>query len=357
LVSGTLRRKLQSQFGDAGHGFVLLASAWPAYHHNDVYRWASRGWIVSRIVGPLAVDGFYGLGGVTFKAPPGARARFGTATRGTYGRAVSRFIIAYLEQPGGGDIQVNLDGKPVRSLKTDAPRKRFASSEVTTVDGEHQLELVSRGSGTVRAFGVVLERDRPGAVLDAIGIQGARIRFLDKQDDAHWAEQLRWREPNLLIFQFGANESADGFAYPMSDYQATMKEVLAQSKRAVPDAGCLVVGAMDRAHKVDDALRTLQIIPLIVERQRAVAAEVGCAFFDTFEAMGGRGSMANWVRRGLGQADMTHPTAVGAEIIGNWLYRALVKGYRGFLEGGQEAPQSKGPAESSDRLPPAREAK
>ena len=59
-VSGTLRRKLQATFGDAGHGFVLIANAWPAYFHNDVSRYATAGFNVSRIVGPYAADGFYG---------------------------------------------------------------------------------------------------------------------------------------------------------------------------------------------------------------------------------------------------------------------------------------------------------
>ena len=40
-VSGTLRRLLQSRFGDAGHGFTLIANAWPAYFHNDVERYAT----------------------------------------------------------------------------------------------------------------------------------------------------------------------------------------------------------------------------------------------------------------------------------------------------------------------------
>ena len=61
-VSGTLRRKLQATFGDAGHGFVLIANAWPAYFHNDVSRYATAGFNVSRIVGPYAADGLYGLG-------------------------------------------------------------------------------------------------------------------------------------------------------------------------------------------------------------------------------------------------------------------------------------------------------
>jgi lysophospholipase L1-like esterase len=201
---------------------------------------------------------------------------------------------------------------------------------VRVPDGEHELEVVTAGR-EVRIFGIMLERDGPGVVLDAIGIQGARIRFLDQQDDAHWQDQLRARAPHLLLYQFGANESSDGFAYPMSDYNRTMQDVLRQGKKALPDAGCLVIGAMDRAQKRDELLVTMEVIPAIVKEQRSAAAEVGCAFFDTYQAMGGAGAMASWVRRGLGQADLTHPSGLGSEIIGTWLHRALVKGYKDWL--------------------------
>jgi lysophospholipase L1-like esterase len=332
LVSGTLRRKLQKHFGDAGHGFVLLASPWPGYFHNDVYRWASSGWKVSRIVGPLAQDGLYGLGGVSFKAPPGARARFGTAKKGRYGRNVSRFVVSYLEHPSGGELAINIDGTPHSVVSTASPSKRSGFAEIRVPDGEHELELVSGQGGMTRAFGVVLERDVPGVVVDAVGIQGARIRFIDKQDDAHWSEQLRARKPALIMYQFGANESADGFAYPMAEYHRTMKDVLDQGRRALPEAGCLVIGAMDRAHKRDDLLVSMEVIVAIVKEQRRAAGDVGCAFFDTHRAMGGVGSMASWVRKGLGQADLTHPSGLGAEVLATWLYRALMQGYREFEE-------------------------
>jgi len=95
----------------------------------------------------------------------------------------------------------------------------------------------------------------------------------------------------------------------------------------VPGAGCLVVGAMDRARKEGDRLVTVPIIPHIVREQRAVAAEVGCAFWSAFDAMGGKGSMADWVRRGLGAGDFTHPTSWGAERLGTWIYTALMARY------------------------------
>lgn len=328
-VSGSLRRKFQQEFGDAGHGYMLIANAWPAYFHNDVYRYASPGWKVSRIVGPYNQDGLYGLGGVSFQAPPGARARFGTAKKGSFGRAVSKFTFAYLEDVHAGGFAINLDGKPLTHVDAKGPAKRVAYETVEVPDGEHEIEVVTEG-GTTRMFGVVLERDVPGVVLDALGVQGARIRFLDKQDDAHWAEQLAWRKPDLIVYQFGANESGDGFAYPMNEYYATMVQVLEQGRRALPQSSCLVLGAMDRASKKDDTLQSMRIIPMIVAEQRKAAKAVGCAFFDTFEAMKGHGGMPGWVRRGLGQADLTHPTGVGSEIIARWIYRALMTAYNQY---------------------------
>ncbi|HVW25982.1 MAG TPA: GDSL-type esterase/lipase family protein [Polyangiaceae bacterium] len=324
--TGTLRRLLDARFGDAGHGFVLVANAWPQYFHNDVYRAADKGFHVSRIVGPRAADSLYGLGGVSFTAAPGLKTRIGTAKSGEYGQRVSRFSIAYLAVPGGGSIEARVDGTPARVIDTNDATKHAGFAEIRVPDGPHELELVIR-SAPVRLFGVVLERDVPGVVLDAIGVVGARIRTLAENDATHFAEALAWRSPDLLVFQFGANESGDGFAYPMPEYHRTMKELIEAMERAVPAAGCLVVGAMDRARKENDHLVTVPIIPHIVDEQRKVAAELGCAFYPTFEAMGGKGSMATWVRKGYGAGDYTHPTSWGADKLGKWLYSAMMKSY------------------------------
>jgi lysophospholipase L1-like esterase len=325
-VSGTLRRKLQEKFGDAGHGFVLMANAWPAYFHNDVNRYATAGFNVSRIVGPYAADGFYGLGGVSFSTPPNVLSRVGTMEKGDYGRKVSSFTLYYLEQPEGGSLELSVDGAPAQELSTAGPTIASKTHTVEVADGEHQLSVQTK-RGTSRLFGIVLERQGPGVVLDALGVQGARIRFMDKQDDRHWADQLQLRKPDLVVYQFGANESTDGFLYSMQDYHRTMREVLEQGKRALPGSSCLVIGAMDRAAKVGDEIVSLRVMPDLLANQKKAALDAGCAFFDTWTAMGGARSMPRWVRKGLGQADLTHPTAVGAEIIGTWIYRALLQSY------------------------------
>ena len=64
-------------------------------------------------------------------------------------------------------------------------------------------------------------------------------------------------------------------------------------------------------------------MPRIVDGQRAAAFEVGCAFYDTYSAMGGELSMVRWMRRGLASSDLTHPSPEGGAVLAEGLFRAL----------------------------------
>ncbi len=340
FVTGTLRRQLQGRFGDAGHGYMPIANPWPGYFHNDVFRRASSEWTVSRIVGPFVADGFYGLGGVSFQGiNRAAWARYGTTKEGEFGRSVSRFGVQYLEQPRGGTIEVEIDKERTVVIETAGDKPALREHVIQVPDGPHHFEL-RVAKGPVRAFGTWMERDVPGVVLDSIGIQGARLRFLDQSNDAHYAQALQMRNPHLIVFEFGLNESADGFAYPMDRYRETSLAVMKEIRKALPKTACLVVAPNDVARKEGAGIVSARIMPELVKAQREVALEVGCAFFDTHEAMGGPGSMPTWVRRGLGQPDLTHPTTLGADVIGTWIYRALMDAYEPYRarQGGTSSP-------------------
>jgi hypothetical protein len=71
-----------------------------------------------------------------------------------------------------------------------------------------------------------------------------------------------------------------------------------------------------------------------VSSQRNVALREGCAFFDTFTAMGGMNSIARWFRARpqLAAPDFSHPTAAGQAVIATLLYRALMREYAAFRQ-------------------------
>jgi lysophospholipase L1-like esterase len=339
-VSGTMRRKMQAELGDAGHGFILVANPWEWYFHNDVAHGAAEGWSSSRVTGPTTNDRMYGLGGVTFTGKPGASAFFGTAERGTYGKKVSRFDVYYLDTPSGGEVEAKL-GTTTETFSTKGEEKTSRIKSFSVPDGEAKLTL-RVVSGTPRVFGVALERDEPGVVYDALGANGARAELLGSIDGAHMTEQMALRNPALVILQYGTNESeAPGLA---RDYEKTLTAVVAMVKAAAPHASILVAAPLDRAETGEGGtLRTKPIIKRLVAAQRNVAKETGVAFWNTFEAMGGEGSMAKWMKTGLGGGDLTHPTPQGAEALGDLLYKSLTTGFEAWLSrhpgaGGQTTP-------------------
>jgi lysophospholipase L1-like esterase len=341
-VSGTMRRKMQAEFGDAGHGFILTAKAWDWYFHNDVTQGAGEGWSSSRITGPFNKDLCYGIGGVSFAGAPGAVAWYGTSAGQTYGKKVSRFDVYYMETPTGGEVELKADGKAEKfSTKGETKVSRIKSFPVT--DGESKLTL-KVVSGSPRLFGVALERDQPGVVYDALGANGGRGELLGAMDAAHWKEQMDLRDPSLIILHFGTNESEVGMASRYA-YEKTLRALVDKVKAAAPKASVLIVAPLDRAEKneSDGSMKTKPIIKKLVEAQKKVALEAQVGFWNTYEAMGGEGSMATWVRKGLAGSDLTHPSPQGGEILGDLLYKAVISGF--------EASQGKGNAAASTPPP------
>ncbi len=328
-VSGTVRRGLQARYGDAGHGFLLIANPWSWYFHNDVKHGAGDGWRASRVVGPFAPDHRYGYGAVSFVGAEGANASFATTEKGPVGHAVSRFVVHYATTPKGGDVQLKLDGRTVPGFSTrgaeGAPRTHVVSVE----DGAHELELRVAKGGQPRLFGVSLERDVNGVLYDALGINGARAKLLAKMDDEHWKQVFALQKPNLVILQYGTNESDDRLSE--EHYGEQVRALVKKVKEAAPGVPVLVVAPLDRADASGGkAPKSHPNIPRIVSVQERIAAEEGVAFWNTFQAMGGEGSFARWQRQkpSLGSSDRVHPTPAGAEKIGRWLTSALVAASR-----------------------------
>ena len=70
-------------------------------------------------------------------------------------------------------------------------------------------------------------------------------------------------------------------------------------------------------------------MPRLVKIESKVALDTNVAFFNTFEAMGGEGTMARWyaAEPRLVGADYIHPMPAGAKIVGELLFSALREGY------------------------------
>lgn len=334
-ITSTIRHNLQAQFGDAGHGFVLIDKPWGWYQHAGVEQTASNGWTSD----PIFIshgDQFYGLGGVSFTTQSvGVSASFSPVAEGDSKHEVSQFDIYYLAQPNGGDLDIEVDKNfyiRISTASTDG-QKHSAFYQVPVKKGNHKLTLRTIGNGEVRLFGVVLENDSQGVEYDSLGVNGAYIGLLANYiSPEHWTEQLRHRQPDLVIIGYGTNESQfEGLS--MAQYEKDTKETIRRIREALPDASIMLLGPMDRgARGKGGGIVTRPMIPKLINYQRRIAAETGCAFFDTYTAMGGDGTVAKWyeMRPRLMGGDFTHPTAQGAEIVGNLIHKAIISAYEKY---------------------------
>jgi lysophospholipase L1-like esterase len=346
LITADARTMLQKEFGDGGSGFVLIARPWAWYNHRGVEMEASSNWKID-IAGIAQLrDGMHGLGGVSFLGSPGAVAHWRLKT-GQH----ATIEIAYLTQPDGGAFAVDADDKEIGTVETAAEVKsaQYQSFKIPTGASSFAVRVTR---GTVRLYGAEFRKGPHGVIYSSLGINGANVTLLSKSfNEHHWAAELRHYKPDLVIVNYGTNES--GYAdFVDKTWGPEMKLVVGRLHRALPDAAVLLMSPMDRGERnASGDIETIPVLPRLVHIEARVASETGAAFFNTFEAMGGQGTMGRWyaAEPRLVGADFIHPMPAGAKIVGELLYNALRDGYNQYklrqLEDGSGVQTGKTPSD------------
>jgi len=325
MITADVRDQLQKRFGDAGHGVYLITRPWAWYNHRGFAgSSSSSGWTVDPATLHAQKDGWYGLGGVSFTGAPGAWSTVTIKQRGQ-----THLLLDYVAQPNGGTVVIEADGNPLATLDTRAPRKVAAQASWRIPATTHRITIhVERAP--VRLFCFEFEKDSTGVIYNSIGLNGTWAGVLATYTDGpHWAERLREAHPDLVVVSYGTNESGYG-SYVDGTYSQDYREVLRRIKAALPDTAVLVMGPMDRgARQAGGEIGTIQTLPRLIHMQSQMAAEKDLAFFNTYEAMGGQGTMGKWYQAEprLVSADFIHPLPSGARIVGSLLYNAISDGY------------------------------
>lgn len=333
LITARVRHGLQSEFGEAGIGFVSAAKPWPYHRHSMVEYVESKGFTGVRISRSVR-SGKLGLLGAALKATGKrpATVRLRTHNYASEKGHTNQLTLYYLKQPRGGRVRVLVDGKPV-SLSTAGKLEEAGYLQLDAPLGPHELELKTQGDGPVTLFGFTLDQKGPGVILDTLGIPGARAKFHLLWDEPLYREHLLKRNPDLVVLAYGTNEAGDEDLSP-ADYEQTLRRTVLRIKSYLPSVSCLLVGPTDRPEQAEDGtLHTRDQLYGIVAVQRRLARELGCAFFDVAQSMGGPMSIVRLAAQSpaLATRDHVHLTMKGYEALGEALLESLLAGYRASL--------------------------
>ena len=320
-IPGRLRTRLQSTLGDGGPGFVYVAAPHRFCVHQTVDR-TSSGFTPYAISTVAIADKWYGVGASTAESY-GGRATFKLQT------AASNIELYYLAQPKGGTVTVKAGDSEVLRANTAGEKKATAYATATVSGGAKKLVL--EATGRVRVFGIGLENST-GAVVDNLGIVSVNVKSWANMDTTHWAGELAHRKADLVLIMIGANEAAWLTPYDRDtkEYAQKYQEALAPIRKGRPDGACMVVSPTDQAESKDGHYPSRAVMPVLVEAQRKAAHAVGCAFYSTYDWMGGKGSAAKWFRKGLIGSDFQHLSSKGADKLADGVYDALMAGYQRY---------------------------
>ncbi len=328
-LTSILREKFQTRFGDGGAGLVLMHR----YMSNYLHRWVelkSSGWDDCYIAYLCLKDGHYGLGGTAFWPRDSSATTKISTRKHELGDEVSKFEVWYADTPHGGNLEIRVDGGEKVVLETNSDELTDRYHPIDVEQGPHAIEVTARHGRRTRAYGVVLETDGPGIVWDQFSWLGAFTKRLHGYNPEHIKGQIAHRDPDLIAFTYGGNDlrRVANKKLDAEKYKQEYLEGIQRVRAGKPEASCLVIGITDRGKSL-----TFTILPehvqTIVDGQRAAAEAAGCAFFDTYMAMGGPGSLKKWMKQRppLAAKDLKHLNHRGREVFGGWVYDAIMAGY------------------------------
>jgi lysophospholipase L1-like esterase len=315
-----LRQEFQMKFGAGGPGYTLPGHPFLGYRRFDSHGINSRGWHTGGIVTRKG-DGLDGLAGISLSAHSAGE----TVTLAV---ECEQLELHYLRQPGGGQVELSVDGAPIATVDTDGDNGA-GTYQYAATPGVHLYTARTLGAAPVRLFGWVAQ-NQAGVTYETFGINGAQAGLMLEWDSSILASELTTRNPALVVLAYGTNEALSR-TWTAEEYRAALTEIIHRLRAAAPVASILLIGPPDCEHRLRGRLLPFPHLDEVIDIQRKVARENGCAFWNWRTAMGGPGSVRQWVQAGLGQGDYTHLTGAGYRMTGSTLFEELMAQYERFV--------------------------
>jgi hypothetical protein len=300
-TAGEIRRRLQAAFGDAGHGWVSFGLPWGWYHHQNVRHGLTGRWSTWNPSALEIGDRLYGFAGASAESSQaGATVWVETAKAGDpVGTAVASFDLAYLARPKGGAFEVLIDDDSKEVVETDSATAELKFLHYKVTDGAHRL-VVKVKRGKVRVFGVSLERESTGIVLDGIGMNALNPPLMARMDSEQIRAGLARRSYDLLI------ESTGTKVWQPERQPNAWPAELALFRSALPNTPLMLWSAPDFVQANSRPAVSLAYMRTFAKAKRDMAKTARIAFWDQYEALGGYGSAPKFFKEGWLDSDGVH---------------------------------------------------
>lgn len=206
--------------------------------------------------------------------------------------------------------------------------RNYEDSTILLPDSTTRYTLHLRGKWDI--YGISLETHK-GIIVDNIPMRGCSGYVFTQMNADELRHYFSTTNTRLIILQFGGNVMPYTTSRRQVElYRQSMTAQIAYLKRCAPQASFLFIGPGDMLTSINGELQTYPMLPLMDATLRAMCAEQHIAYWSLFQAMGGKGSMAQWQEKNFARSDGIHFSQKGAAHAGNLLAKWMLQGIQEF---------------------------
>lgn len=328
-ISSYLREQLQRSYGGSGMGLLPALEVTPKY---TVAQESIGGWARKLAFGSesgRARHNRYGpMGYFCAKESDVASVVITARDNSSYKNKNFRqckVIVGALDKPL--EISIAANGKTVGSQTLQANNgEQICSFTIDSAKGKIGLKFTGARADVL---GIALDGGT-GISVDNVPMRGCSGTIFKRINAETLRKTYAMLGVKMLILQFGGNALPGMKSKASADaYGKKFLEEINYLKSIDPNLIIFVIGPADMSTKVNGTLQTHPQLENVRDALRNATLQAGGVFWDMYEAMGGNGSMIEWVRAkpSLGSPDYIHYTQKGAAKISEIFYSSLMKEY------------------------------
>ncbi len=179
-------------------------------------------------------------------------------------------------------------------------------------------------------YAIALDGDS-GVAVDNVAMRGCAGLVFTKMDPELFKTLIDQLDVKLMILEFGGN-IVPNIRKNYNYYERWFYSQLNFIKTHAPDVQIIVIGVADMSMKKGTRYESYPNIELVRDAMKKATFRAGAAYWDMYEAMGGKNSMPSWVfaQPPLAGSDFVHFNPKGARIIANMFYNAFMGEYNRY---------------------------
>lgn len=229
-------------------------------------------------------------------------------------------LIAVFKSPHTKDAFLLKDGKNKHFVLKSAVRGKWIFARIK--DANFPVQIVALDKNVLLG-GFFILNEGSNAVIDTLGINGAKSDLWQKWNESVFLDELNLFKSDIVVLAYGSNDALIG-EFDETHFKESYKKLIALLYASNPNTSIILISPPTITYKVNEAF---ELHPDFYRVQKAIyelAKEEKLVLFDMHKLIENYGGKGLWIEQNLSRNDV-HLTPDGYKLMADEFYLNLTQ--------------------------------